>query len=457
MRKWIAACLSLAIALSGVWVLAEQESSQVVLATVNGEPVYQSEADELIAMLLNYQAIQSETDYATAVDYLVRQKILALKIKEMQFDAFTDEEKAAFEKDAQAEWDKALQDYTNYYLSEDTQEARAKLMEQAQAYFETMGFTKQSVYDNLLLRAGTDRMTEHLLNGYQPAQEEIDQTFQTVGANYRQKYENNVPEYEMMKQYAGDTSWYTPEGYRGVIHILIKVDQALLDEWRNLQGTYEEQQSQQGAEAAEKDGESAPAEGAATQTPETIVTPEMVEAARRKVLDSVKGKIDDIYARLKAGESFESLIAEYGEDPGMQDETLLREGYSVHAASILWDAAFTKGTFADNMVNVGDVSDPVLGTFGVHIIKYLRDVPSGLIMTDAIRDEIIDYLVSMKTNDAYAAAFAEWEPTVTVVRMQEAIDAASQAAARRLQPEEPAADAPAVEAPAAETTGTPAP
>lgn len=455
MRKWIAVCLSLALALTGLGAFA-QETQQVVLATVNGEPIYQHEADQLIPALLDYQYIQSAADYETAVDYLVQQKILGMKITEMQFDVFTDEEKTAFENEAQTEWDSALAEYVDYYLSEDTDEARATLTEQAVLFYETQGFSKQAIYNNMLLRAGAERMAEHLTGVYQPTELEIDEVFQSVGANYQQKYENNVQEYEFMTQYNGEESWYTPAGYRGVIHILLTVDQALLDNYSALQAAYEEQQSMQDAESAQTDADAATA-APSTQDPQEPVTIEMVEKAKQDIFDSIKETTDAIYARLAAGESFESLIAEYGQDPGMQDETMLSEGYSVHASSVLWDPAFTQGTFADNMLRVGDVSSPVIGVYGVHIIKYLRDVPSGLIMTDAIHDEIVSYLLSVKENEAFTQAYAEWEPAFEVVKMQEAIDAAAQKASETLSEMDEPDGAAAPELPLnPEPTATPA-
>lgn len=452
MRKWIAVCLSLALALTGLGAFAQED--QVVLATVNGEPINQQEADQLIPALLDYEYIQSAADYDAAVDYLVRQKILELKITELQFDVFTDEEKTAFENDAQTEWDNALQEYVGYYLSEDTDEARAKLTEQAVAFYEAQGFSKQVVYDNMLLRAATDRLAQHLLGGYEPTEQEIGDVFQSVGANYQQRYENNIQEYEFMTQYYGEESWFTPAGYRGVIHILLKVDQALLDAYSALQAKYEEQQSMIGAEGAEPDDGATAAPDAEPQEP---VTPDMVEKARQDILDSVKATTDAIYARLSTGESFESLIAEYGQDPGMQDEAMLAEGYKVHQASVLWDPAFTEGTFAENMLSVGDVSHPVIGMHGVHIIKYLRDVPAGLVMTDAIHEEIAGYLLSVKENEAFTNAYAEWEPAFEVVRMQDAIDLATRNANEALREVEGMDDADAVELPEeAAPTATPA-
>ena len=104
------------------------------------------------------------------------------------------------------------------------------------------------------------------------------------------------------------------------------------------------------------------------------------------------------------------------------------------------------------MVNVGDVSDPVIGSSGVHILKYLRDVPSGLIMTDAIRAEIIDYLKAVKENDAIMNAIADWTSQYQITYNEENILAATEAA-KALEPDDdtmeavPTDDEEAVEVP----------
>ena len=58
-----------------------------------------------------------------------------------------------------------------------------------------------------------------------------------------------------------------------------------------------------------------------------------MDAAGAAVLDSVKEKTDEIYGKIAAGEDFAALIAEYGEDPGMQNEPTATRGYYVSAAS----------------------------------------------------------------------------------------------------------------------------
>ena len=69
----------------------------VVLATVNGEDISKADADALIPMLVNYKYIADSSDYKSTVEFLVRQKTLAKKIKDIGFDQFAPEEVTAFE------------------------------------------------------------------------------------------------------------------------------------------------------------------------------------------------------------------------------------------------------------------------------------------------------------------------------------------------------------------------
>lgn len=84
-----------------------------------------------------------------------------------------------------------------------------------------------------------------------------------------------------------------------------------------------------------------------------------------------KAKADEALKRARAGEDFEALIAEYGEDPGMDTYV---DGYVFNKEGILADSGspldptFTATSFA---IGVNEVSDVVLSTSGLHIIKRL--------------------------------------------------------------------------------------
>ncbi len=407
---------------------APAPQGDVVLATVNGEEITKADADALIPALVNYQYIADASDYKATVDFLVRQKTLEKKVKDMGFDQFTPEELTAFEQEAQSRWNEALTQYADYIQAEDTEEAKAQAMEQAKAYYASQHLSYEALLTSAKNAAGQDKMTAYLMGGYQPTEDEILAIFNQVGPAYQQQYENDIQTYEYMTQYSGQNSWYTPEGYRGMIHILLTGDQELLNQVRTLEAAYEEQQQ------AEANGTpAADAQQDETAQPKEPVTKEMIEAARQKVLDSKADVIKEINDRLAKGESFEDLIKEFGEDPGMTNPDNLENGYAVHQNSVMWDPAFVKGAFSEKMKQVGDVSDPVVGAYGVHILKYLRDVPSGLIMTDAIHDEINQYLVANKQNEVYAQAFDGWMKEMDVVYNQEAIDKAAQEAAAMQQ------------------------
>ena len=408
-----------------------QETADPVLATVEDTQILQSQADALMPSFVSYEYVSSEADYQTVVTYLVQQELLKRKVADMQFDQFTAEEQSAIRNDAQLEWEKALEEYVNYYLAEDTDEGRAAVRKQAEDFYAANGLSAEVMYQNLLYGASADKMTDYLVGGYEPTEEEIQKVFQEVGAQYQAQYENDIASYEYMTQYYGQESWYTPAGYRGIIHILVKADAAIMEQYTAMQAAYEDQHADTAEEAAA--GTVEPTEQPVVTEPVTL---EQVEEARQMVLASQKTKLGEIDMRLENGESFESLIAEYGEDPGMEDPANLANGYLVHADSIVWDPAFVSAAFSDRMLKVGDVSDPVVGTNGIHILYYLRDVPSGLVLTDAIRTEIADYLKTTKENDAFTQAFASWGTEMKVTYNDANILAASRAAQERLAAQE---------------------
>jgi hypothetical protein len=224
----------------------------------------------------------------------------------------------------------------------------------------------------------------------------------------RFEYSNDVPTYESItsyySSYYGYQFHYIPEGYRGVTHILLKVDEELLNAWIDLNARLEEAQEPEAAE----DGE----EPAETEEP---VTAEMVEAARQAILDSQKDTIHEIMGKLENEAAFQDLIAEYGTDPGMQDEDTLKNGYMIHKDSINYDAAFTAAAAA--LEKVGDYSEPVVSRFGIHILYYLRDIPGGTVemseeelaqVKKDIEDEWLNLAISELVDQWIAKADIVW-------------------------------------------------
>ena len=185
-----------------------------------------------------------------------------------------------------------------------------------------------------------------------------------------------------------------PEGYRGILYIVLSADEDLMENWTSLTAQLEELID--------------PEEPAGEETAESIetampVTADMVEAARQAVIASRKDAVDEILEKLHNGASFADLVAEYGENAYLMDEDTLNEGYMIHRDSVLWPAAFTEAAAA--LENPGDVSDPIVTEDGICILYYLRDIPGGAV---ELTDEVRENLVSIVEDERVAGAADAW-------------------------------------------------
>ena len=402
----LALCAALVLALSCcVPSLAEAIDDAAVLVTYDGDGITAAEVKDALANLIANGYVTDETDYATAIDYLLQDRILQDKIAEMGLNEFTAEEEEALRADAESQWQQAIDTYVGYFLTEDTDEAREQAKKDAEAYYGAYGYNQEALFESLKNSAAYDKLEEKILEGkeYKPTEDEIRAVFEEYAAMDQQQYEGNVYMYEMYQAYYGAESWYKPEGYRGIIHILLSVDEELLSAYQEAQAAFEDSVTDEAP-----DGD------------EALKTAR--DEAAAAVLASRQTEIDDIYARLNQGEDFAALVAEYGEDPGMTDAAQLAAGYEVHQDSVIWDPVFTSGAFSEKMQQPGDTSDPVIGSYGIHILHYLRDIPGGIVeLTDEISAEIEQYLENQSMNSIYAEALEGWRSEHEIVYDYDAI------------------------------------
>ena len=127
-----------------------------------------------------------------------------------------------------------------------------------------------------------------------------------------------------------------------------------------------------------------------------------METARADCIAAVQDTLDEIQARLAAGEDFEALIAEYGQDPGMEDS----DGYYVAEGAINWVPEFTDASMA--LANVGDVSEPVVSSSGVHLIRSMSDVTPGAMSEEDAHDYLVEVVTANKKNETFQEALNQW-------------------------------------------------
>ena len=476
-----------------------EETEPVLLASVNGEEIW-SNNEEMLELINYYLSYYSSYGYDTSdpslnaylkaagLHWAIESVLYHQKAAELNIPGMTDEQRAELEESARSDWESAVSYYAESQgnLTENsTEEEIAAARVKALAYIESnFGYTEESYISEFVENSRESALRENvkkaLLGEFEVTEEELTAYFDSLVEQDKNTYEGNIPMYEYYTSYMGSNSYYIPEGYRGITHILLKVDADLMNTYTKLAAELEEQQEAANtAETAETTGETveetaeATAEAAgeavdeaaeaageavdeaaetaekaadeaaeaveeaaadaadkaedAAETAETAetaeepaepVTQEMVDAARQAIFDSVKPVVDEIMAKHEAGADFAELIAEYGTDPGMTTEPNKSQGYAVHAESIRFDPAFTEG--AMKLEKVGDVSEPVLGSNGIHILYYLRDIPAGAVeLTDELRDQLKEEMLSEKENTAVTEMVDGWIAAAEIIYTDE--------------------------------------
>lgn len=428
MKRLFAVLLALAMLLSVSAVFAESEETaaepaaetvpvpDTLLVTVFGQEIRENN-EKLQSYLANMIEQAGAEDEETlhisrmfAMSYVLEEIMLNRKAAE---GAPVDED--ALRQEALEEWNSIVNSYMQgmgNITDESSEEDKTAARADALSYIESnYGYTEESYIAEVLENTPLNDAYNTIIEELKASRPDLTATEEEILAAYNDTVNeemeyvgNDAGMYEMYQNYYGYSFHYIPEGYRGVTHILLKVDQELLDNWTDLSARLEESH-----EETESTGESE--EPAETEEP---VTEEMVEAARQAILDSQKETLDAISAKLESGVSFEDLIAEYGTDPGMQDENNLKNGYTIHPDSIIYDANFTKAAAA--LEKVGDVSDPVISSFGIHILYYLRDVPAGAIeITEEEKEQLRSEIESERISLAFSEYYDQWLASSDVV------------------------------------------
>ena len=111
--------------------------------------------------------------------------------------------------------------------------------------------------------------------------------------------------------------------------------------------------------------------------------------------DEQKAKAEDVAKRAKAGEDFDTLIANYNDDPGMESNP---DGY-----------VFTEGEMVDEFYQgtkalaIDGISEPIQSTYGWHIIKRLP-----------LRDEDFESKKSTIEESLFSDLVDTWQESATI-------------------------------------------
>ena len=395
-------------------VTADPAADANIAVMVNGRPLSLATVQEIennLAAAFSYYGYDASNSEALAVlrqasvRYAIQMELLDQKAEEWHVAGPEGEELAQLTAEQKADWDSLV----TYYMTSmcgisdaSTEEERAAARAEAVAAFAELGYTEEGQLAGAIRDARRERVEAEMVKDVSVTDEEIDADFASRVQEAQASCEANpldyIYTYERSTVFSGQPGYYVPEGYRGVLQILLPVDEELLKTYQTLSAQLEEQ-VETVVEAAEN--------GEAAVEAEQKVTTEQVENARNAILASVQATCDEIVAELNGGTDILDLIDRYNTDPGMQDETNRAEGYRVHLDSVAYDPAFIAAAFSVDQI--GQLSQPTVGSYGVYLVYYLRDVPAGPVeLTPQLRSQLTESLLAEKENRVLTETMNRW-------------------------------------------------
>lgn len=364
----------------------EQVNRETVLAAIDGEAItYGQVYDSFQEIAYLYEDLMDINDQSTLNDLLLEQvnslveETVLTRMAEAMSLMPSDE---TVKLEAESQYNEVFEYYYEEYISAGEPEASAK--EQTEELMAEYGMALEDLeasarYD-LTLEAVREEAAAQLI-GERTEESYLTEAFDQYVAEAKARYEEEPFNFEFELYYFDTPIYYIPEGYRAAKHVLILFDDSVQEEAAALFNELEEETTDE------------------SRRQELLA---QIEALKEPYAE----KIEEIASAIDAGTDFDELIGLYGEDPGMYEGDTKQNGYYVSAASDFWESAFQDVAMA--LSEPGDVSEPVVSSVGIHFIKYLRDVESGPVSFETVRDAMIAEITQEAKEEAYLEVYNEW-------------------------------------------------
>lgn len=408
------------LAFALLFTCAFAEEDQTVIATYDGGEVKISDVSALVDSELNamvatmsyiYQMqgasgyTPSAEDVASVRKYVVegyiQQKIVFDKLGQLGLTDLTEEEKAVLMTNAEYAFSQyAYPYYVQYGYS----------FEDITAILASQGMTVESIYEQYYNSQINQRVANALEIDEEISDEELTGKYDQLVSSAEKKYTSSPASVESVTN-SGESVYYMPEGVKYVKHIiLIPEDEALMtryDEALADLNAYESELATITSDSYVPRYEAYVEEAILVECKENIeLTKAEIELIKDEVFMCVQADADKILFEIESGADFDHLIETYSADPGSKSEPIKSNGYLVHKDSTSWDKAFIDA--ANALENVGDVSEPAVGTLGVYIVKYESAPETGAVEMDSVRDSLVESILSERRSAAFQESVMKW-------------------------------------------------
>ena len=397
-----------------------------LVATFDGGEVPLDEAESLYDLSVTQYAQMGIDVVAYGMDGILREVVVDTLAEEaiVQYMAgelglgLTEEQQAQFAEEAQATYDSQVDSYYQTYLAGQYESEEDGLAAAAQALDE-MGYSYESYLDSLTSTQLSTNVYDYVTKDVAVSEEDVEAAYDEYVAADEANY---ADPYQFENAFSsGVTIYYTPEGYRNVKHILFKFDDDQATRYDELSARLADLEAEQVAAAEAADATPAPeAEDGEAESPRAITEIEadiaQVSADLDALYEELMPEAEAAIERFNAGEDIDALIAELNDDTGMP-ETGYAVSTTAEASAQAWDPAFTEGALS--IEEVGGLSAPVRGVYGIHLIYYAGDITPGATALEEVHDEVESLTLQNKISQTYADQVSAWKEELHLVTYPE--------------------------------------
>ena len=408
-------------------VVAEFGETGVVL-----KEAVQEQYDQLASMYaqFNYK-MDAQTAAALKHDIaadLVRQGVIRAKEEELGLSVPDEAALADLQEKAAADFE----GYVSYYIGQFTKEGDTEetAREATVAALKDAGIDVDAILQHRIENYADEKLHDYVTAGVTVDDADIQAEYEAMIAEDQENYSDDEHAYSSARN-GGETIAWNPEGYRAVKHVLVKFSDEQASRYSELQDAMSSLKSELAAldeaeQAAEDEAETdeAAEEAEAAEADETAEADEAAEETTPRSREEIQTDIGAIGASVEAlyselmptvqevvdafngGASIDSLIDEYGGDPGMRNEPTASQGYAVAANTTSLDPAFVEA--AMSIPEVGQISEPARGSYGIYIVYYMSDITPGAVPFEDIRDAVEAKALEDKISKTYEDQINAW-------------------------------------------------
>lgn len=368
MMKKLLSMLSLLTALLMAMSCGLAETTEAAVATVNGEPLLYSDYLAIeSAYIAQYEAagvnMADPMAYGyvqdLALTYAVEQMLVVQDMKAQGCYDLDEETETWCVTEGKAAYEQALTEVGEMMRDTLDLPAEEDMREYALSYAEALNVTVDTYIEELRTQYAMAMYQEWLIRDNPITDEQVQAAYDARVEDSQARFAQDVAAFEKAL-YSGEEVWYMPDGYRTIQWMMLATDAA-------------------GETDADK-------------------------------LATQQEKVSAIRQRLAAGESFESLNAEFAADSSVPVTTK-----QIHRDSTVFSEAVQAGAYCEDMAAPGDCTAVVTGGY-VLLLYYQADMPAGPVeLTEAVHDALAYTLYSERTQQAMTKRIDELAAAAEVV------------------------------------------